>query len=358
MDALHSVRSVFKTLGDLSIPTVHIAGSKGKGTTAFLLAKVAELNGERVGLFTSPAILNETEMIQVNGLPISQEKLDFLKEKIAQMDASLSEFELQTLSAFEYFKEENCDLAVVECGWGGQNDATNVLENKALTILTHIEMEHVDVLGPTLHDIIQHKLGITRPGVPLLTPVDQIPEVFETLKQKGIDPVLAPQTELGTHHPESVGLAMMAGEMLGYSIDSVIEEALKQLVLPGRFEVVKFGPHTLLLDGAHTYDSVQYVLSRLPEFIQKNALPQPRFGIHFLKDKNPELPSLFPQDRTVWIPLHEERAGTCPTFLVSQELSDFLAQLRRRDTSEFWVLMGSFRLMARTGVLTNSFNRL
>lgn len=356
MDALHSVRAVFETHGGLPIPAVHIAGSKGKGTTAFLLAKIIELNGDRVGLFTSPAILSETEMIQVNGVPITQDRLDFLKEKIAKMDDSLSEFELQTLSAFEYFKEENCDLAVVECGWGGKNDASNVLEDKALTILTHIEMEHVDILGPTLHDIIHNKLGITRPGVPLLTPVNQIPEVFEILKEKGIEPVVVPQMELGTHHPESVGLAMMAGEMLGFSIDSVIEEALLQLKIPGRFEVMKFGPHTLLLDGAHTYDSVQYVLTRLPEFIQKNALPQPRFGIHFLKDKNPELPSLFPQDRTVWIPLHEERAGTCPPFLQILELPDLLENLRQKNTPEFWVLMGSFRLVKGVSALTFSPN--
>lgn len=350
---LDPVRAAFEALGGLDIPMVHLAGSKGKGTTATLLAKIIQLHGDTVGLFTSPFIEEEIEMVTVNGIMISREDFERLQERVRAVGPNLSEFEVQTLAAYEYFKEQNCDVLVVECGIGGLTDATNVATEKALTLLTHVELEHQEVLGHSLTEIAQQKLGICKPGVPLMTVPTQYPEVFEAIRQSGHEVELAPAFELGLHHPESVGLAVAAADFLGYPMDSVIEGALARLVLPGHFEILHYGPHTILLDGAHTYDSVQYMLGRLPEFIQKNQLPEPRFGIHFLSDKNPELPSLFPQDRLVWIPLHEERAGACPPTLQAIELHDLLENLRQKHAPEFWVFMGSFRLVKSYHQVTN-----
>ena len=342
---LAPVRAAFETLGGMNIPMVHIAGSKGKGTTATLLAKIIQLHGDTVGLFTSPFIEEEIEMVTVNGVMIAREDYARLQEKVRSLDSNLSEFEVQTLAAYEYFKEQNCDTVVVECGLGGRTDATNVATEKALTLLTHIELEHQEFLGNSLREITEQKLGICRPGVPLMTVPTQYPEVFETIRDSGHTAELAPAFELGYHHPESVGLAVAAADFLGYPLDSVIEEKLAQLIIPGRFEVLQLGQHTLLLDGAHTYDSVQYVLGRLPEFMQKNELPQPLFGIHFLSDKNPELSTLFPQDRTVWIPLNDVRAGTQPETLLSVNANDVLSSLLKEPQPQFWVLIGSFKLV-------------
>ncbi len=347
LHSLTHVRAAFEALGGLPIPAIHISGSKGKGTTAFLLAKIIELSGDRVGLFSSPAIMDETEMIQVNSCRIPSDRLFALKEKIAVLDPSLTEFELQTLAAFEYFKEENCDFVVLECGWGGREDATNVIENKALTLVTHIELEHADVLGPTLTDIVKHKLGIHRAGVPLLTPVQQCSELFEELNCMGISPLLSPQMALGFHHPESAGLAVMAAELLGYSLDSVIEKALVECVIPGRFEILPFGPHTLILDGAHTYDSVKFVLERVLDYQREKGLPDPYFGVHFLRDKNPELPDLFPLHRTFWIPLEDERAGKKPDPLQEMPLPEILERLKNTALPELWLFVGSFKLVAK-----------
>ncbi len=342
---LDSVRAAFEALGGLSIPMVHIAGSKGKGTTATLLAKIIQLYGDTVGLFTSPFIEEEIEMVTVNGVMISREDFERLKEKVLSLDETLSEFEVQTLAAYEYFKEQNCDVLVVECGLGGLTDATNVATDKALTILTHVELEHQEHLGDSLSEIARQKLGICRPGVPLFTLPSQAPEVFEEIRKSGHEVQIAPAFELGFHHPESVGLAVAAADFLGYPLDSVIEEALAQLVLPGRFEVLHVGPHTVLLDGAHTYDSVQYVLKRVQELAQKNQLPEPQFGIHFLKDKNPELWKLFPRARSTWVPLEDLRAGEKPEELSSLQIHEVFSQLENSLEKQFWVFVGSFKLV-------------
>lgn len=344
MYSLDVISKVFAELGGLDIPMVHIAGSKGKGTTATLLAKIIQLHGDRVGLFTSPFIEEEMEMVSVDGIWIDRDEYTRLQEKVLALDLNLSPFEAQTLAAFEYFKQQNCDVVVVECGLGGLTDATNVAQVKALTLLTHIELEHQEFLGKTLAEITRQKLGICRPGVPLMTVPTQFPEVFETIEKSGHETVIAPAVELGAHHPESVGLAIAAADFLGYPIDSMIEAALERLVIPGRFEIVNVGSHTVILDGAHTYDSVQFVLERVLRFQKEHQLPDPHFGIHFLKDKNPDLWKLFPQDRTVWIPLEEERAGKAPAELDSKAIPDWAPLLKTED-SELYCFVGSFRLV-------------
>ncbi|QQR54860.1 hypothetical protein IPG41_06810 [Candidatus Peregrinibacteria bacterium] len=336
---LENVRAAFEKLGGLSIPMVHIAGSKGKGTVATLLAKIIELHGERVGLFTSPFIEDECEMVAVNGVNISSEDFERLKEKIVEIGPLLSVFEVQTLAAYEYFKEQNCELLVVECGLGGLHDATNVATQKALSILTHVELEHQEQLGDTLGEITRQKLGICRKGVPLMTGVQQVPEVFAEIEHSGYEVQIAPAFELGNHHPESVGLAASAADFLGYSMDSVIEEKLAHLLLPGRFEVAKRGSQVVILDGAHTYDSVQFVLEQVQDFTRREKLPEPHFGIHFLKDKNPDLWRLFPRQRSHWIELHDERAGLQPPDLSSASIPELLKEV------PFVVFVGSFRLM-------------
>jgi len=354
IDNIDNVRRVFLELGGLKAPVIHIAGSKGKGTTATLLAKILELNGNRVALFTSPAILRNEEMITVDGAQIPSEALETYMERAAALDETLSEFELLTLAAFQYFNDSACDFVVLECGWGGRFDATNVVEQKALTILTHVELEHTEILGKTVLEIARNKLGICRPGVPLLTVASQSKEVFAATLEEGITPLLAPSTELGNHHPESVGLAVMAADLLGAPMDSVIQEALAAMVIPGRFEFLPFGPHTLLLEGAHTFDSLSAFLLRVQNVVRDRQLPSPRFAIHVLKDKMPELWKLFPQASTVWVPLQDLRAGEKPPELEEATVLDLLDDLAREKTPQFLVFAGSFKLLASVKIVLES----
>lgn len=325
----------------INAKVIHIAGSKGKGSTAWLLSQILILSGQDVGLFSSPYLIKETEMIQVNGVAIDQKDLDRLRS-----DLQGSEFENQTQAAFRYFNEQACDYVVLECGWGGKRDATNWVENKDLTILTHIELEHTEVLGDSIEAITQEKLGICRPGVPLLTVASQVPEVFSTLEAMGIPPLLAPAADLGTHHPESVGLAILAAEQLGFPVTPAILKALERLKIPGRFEVIPWQGHTLILDGAHTYDSVTYLRERVLEYALHHGFEEPFWAIHFLKDKNPDLNKLFVRNHSVWIRLEDERAGSVPEDMNALSLEDFMKSLGGQAPGQLVVFVGSFRLVA------------
>lgn len=330
----------------MSTPVIHIAGSKGKGTTAHLIAHFLKAVGKKVGLFTSPFLLIHEEMIQVNGQAISKEDFARLTQEVLQKEPSLSEFEMWTKAAFRYFDEQACDYAVLECGWGGARDATNWAENKVLTILTHVELEHVGVLGDNLKEIAQEKLGICRPGVPLLTVASQAPEVFEAIEEKNIEWIITGENDLGYHHPESAGLAIAALDYLGYALNDEILDAAEGLQIPGRFEVLEYGPHTLILDGAHTLDSVKYVQERIFDYSQQHEMGEPFWALHFLKDKPAELADHFIRARSNWILLDDERAGQCPDDMTAITTEELLEKLDAEKDAQLLGVVGSFKLVA------------
>lgn len=343
---IEHLKQIHKTLGGLDASVIHIAGSKGKGTTANLLAKILQLHGKKVGLFTSPPLLAVEEMITIDGERIKTLDLQHLFERVRDVNPNLSPFEEQTLAALLYFQENRCQFVVLECGWGGLNDATNLVDEKVMTLLTHVELEHTEVLGKTLEEITKNKLGICRPGVPLLTVPTQAEEVFETIRAEGYEAMIAGAYDLGNHHPESAGLAIMAADLMGFSIDSVSQEELVNLVIPGRFEIIPYGVHTLILEGAHTYDSIEYSLERVNEFMWKHELPEPYFAIHILKDKRADLWELFPRARTVWVPIEDERARVKPDELNEKTIEGIFEQLRGETEPQLVVFCGSFKLVA------------
>lgn len=343
---IQKLKQIHQALGGLDANVIHIAGSKGKGTTAVLLAKIIELHGKKVGLFTSPMIMCVEEMIQINGAAIPRLTLKNLFDRIREIDSELSPFEEQTLAALLYFQENNCEFVVLECGLGGLNDATNIIAQKKLTLLTHIELEHSAELGNTLELITKNKLGICRNDVPLLTVPTQAVEVFETIKKEGYEALIAGAYDIGFHHPESAGLAVMAADLFGMSLDSVILDVLINTTLPGRFECIQIGKHLIILDGAHTEDSIQFFLEKLRAFIWEKNLPDPQFGIHFLKDKNPNLWQHFPLAHTVWVPIEDERAGFAPENMPEKSIGAILDWLLSEGEPQVFVLCGSFRLIA------------
>ncbi|MBU0981120.1 hypothetical protein KKC94_00330 [Patescibacteria group bacterium] len=324
---------------------VHIAGSKGKGTVAWLISEGLRASGFKVGLFSSPFILSEEEMIRINGVSIPRKRLDDYLEKV-QIGKELSEFEALTEAAFLCFEEEECDYIILECGWGGKMDATNRIEKKDLTILTHIELEHMEVLGDTLKKITLEKLGICRPGVPLLTASSQDAAVMQTIEDAGFKVEIAPSAELNYHNPESTGLALFALEKLGVVLDSKILDALAKLIIPGRFEVLKMDEHVLILDGAHTYDSIRSLEGRVLTYAQEHGLPLPLWAIHTLKDKPKDLWTLFPIGRTVWLELDHPRASTPPDQLPKTTVEQLLSELKLEETPKLVVFTGSFRVVA------------
>jgi dihydrofolate synthase/folylpolyglutamate synthase len=291
----------------LAYRTIHIAGTKGKGSTATLLAHGLQAAGVRTGLYTSPHVMNYIERMEVLGNAPQIPKILALAEQIRGIVEGLpaatidtlgppNTFELLTLLAFCYFRETACEYVVVETGIGGRLDATNLVSPK-LCLITPIELEHTDVLGDTLAAIAREKAGIIKPGKPVLS-APQAGEVRSELTAAAervespimfLDEQLASFQATYTSEGTELRFRLTGGEEISYSlalIGSVQAEnaALVHLAvqhtmpwllpalksgfaaarLPARMEVLRREP-AVVLDGAHTPRSVQIVLDTFTE---------------------------------------------------------------------------------------------
>ena len=155
-----------------SYKTIHVGGTNGKGSVSHTLASVLQSAGYKVGLYTSPHLVDFRERIRVNGEMISEQRVvGFVEEMISsglmETEGGFSFFELTTALAFKYSEEAGVDIAVIEVGLGGRLDCTNII-TPLLSIITNISFDHVQFLGNTLEKIAQEKAGIIKPGVPVV----------------------------------------------------------------------------------------------------------------------------------------------------------------------------------------------
>ena len=186
---LELLRKMLTTLGnpETAYRTVHITGTKGKGSTCVILESICLETGCRVGRFTSPHLYSFTERLMIDGVacpPDEFAELFFFVYKQIEPEAfqSLTYFELLTVLAFVYFAQKKVDLAIFEVGLGGRLDATNVCQPN-VSIITSISYDHTTQLGPTLANIATEKSGIIKPGVPVITAV-QHPEPLTVIRDK------------------------------------------------------------------------------------------------------------------------------------------------------------------------------
>jgi len=160
-NALNNPENKFRSL--------HIAGTNGKGSTSHMLAAILQQAGYKTGLYTSPHLADFRERIKINGEMISQDFVVAFVQRTKALSESIepSFFELTVAMAFEYFAEENVDIAVIETGLGGRLDSTNVI-TPLLSVITNIGYDHMNILGDTLDKIAYEKAGIIKPGVPVV----------------------------------------------------------------------------------------------------------------------------------------------------------------------------------------------
>lgn len=149
--------------------TIHVAGTNGKGSVCHLLAAMLQVCGYRVGLYTSPHIIDFSERIRVNGTPIHEEYVvNFVEQERSFLESlKASFFEITTAMAFKYFKEKDVDIAIVEVGLGGRLDCTNII-TPIVSVITNISLDHTKLLGTTIQQIAMEKGGIIKPGVPVI----------------------------------------------------------------------------------------------------------------------------------------------------------------------------------------------
>ncbi len=171
----------------LKFKSIHVGGTNGKGSTSHMLAAVLQTAGYKTGLYTSPHLKDFRERIKINGEMISQQEIiDFTKNQQSIIEEiSPSFFEVTVAMAFNYFANEQVDIAVIEVGLGGRLDSTNIIEPE-LSIITNIGMDHMNLLGDTLQKIAYEKAGIIKPGTPVIIGEyqEEVADIFLETAQK------------------------------------------------------------------------------------------------------------------------------------------------------------------------------
>jgi dihydrofolate synthase/folylpolyglutamate synthase len=264
------------------IKSIHIAGTNGKGSTAHMLASVLQSAGYRVGLYTSPHLLDFRERIRLNGQMISESDVfDFLNTHAPVfLSMGLSFFEMTVGMAFDYFARQSPDVVIVETGMGGRLDSTNVI-TPVLSIITNIGMDHTQFLGNTLTDIAREKAGIIKTEVPVV--VGQYTEetlpVFKTVSTDQSAPLILAQeltyfdleSDLkGGYQKDNKRTVLVAIDQLiaiGFSVaQHHIEHGLKhvqnQTGLLGRWQILAREP-LLICDTAHNVDGLAMTMQQL-----------------------------------------------------------------------------------------------
>jgi len=191
-----------------NFPSVHIAGTNGKGSSSHFLAAILQAAGYKVGLFTSPHLKSFTERIKVNGENIPEEEVvRFVqqhKELFEQVNPSF--FEMTTIMGFDYFRSQNVDIAIIETGLGGRLDSTNII-TPLVSLITNVSPDHQNILGETLGQIATEKAGIIKPGVPVVLSESQsaVDEVFIRIAQSQRAPLTFAASEftLMNNRPEA-----------------------------------------------------------------------------------------------------------------------------------------------------------
>ena len=178
-------------------PCIHVAGTNGKGSVSNMLAAALQASGYRVGLFTSPHLVDFRERIRVNGEMIGKRTVSRFVDRWLEsgLECEPSFFELTTALAFEYFKKQKVDFAVIEVGLGGRLDCSNII-TPILSVITNISIDHTQFLGSTLTEIASEKAGIIKPNVPVVigeASAPEVREVFERTAQEHHSPIVVAQ---------------------------------------------------------------------------------------------------------------------------------------------------------------------
>lgn len=183
-------REILDRLGspDDALKIIHIAGTNGKGTTAEFFTSILTAAGKRTGTFTSPAVYDFYDQFKVDGKPIEKEFIEkyFDRAHAASSGLNPTDFEIQTAGVILAFKEEGCEYAVIECGMGGLNDATNAIRKKELAVITSVSLEHTRYLGTTIEEICAQKAGIITGGCHAVINACQNMEAENYFKNKGL----------------------------------------------------------------------------------------------------------------------------------------------------------------------------
>lgn len=331
-EALKNPQNKFKS--------IHIAGTNGKGSTSNMLAAILQKSGYKTGLYTSPHLFDFGERIRVNGQMVNPQFVIDFTEKTRELCHSIepSFFELTVAMAFEYFAQEQVDIAVIETGLGGRLDSTNII-TPVLSIITNIGFDHMQILGNSLTEIAMEKAGIIKKNIPVVigTYTAATKKVFEQAAHENDSPIsfaqddfmatylppagealhceivntrtraaMAVTTDLaGLYQVQNLCTLFAAIEQLRkqqYRIDDKmvvagLQEVKKITGLRGRWDILSTHP-TVIVDVGHNEDGIKNIIHQLQTQYPNAPL---HFILGFAKDKNLDaLLELFPKTATYY----------------------------------------------------------
>ncbi|MBE9483619.1 MAG: bifunctional folylpolyglutamate synthase/dihydrofolate synthase [Bacteroidetes bacterium] len=296
--------------------SVHVAGTNGKGSVSHMIASVLQEAGYKTGLYTSPHLKDFRERIRINGVMIPEEKVvEFIaKHKQGFTGIGLSFFEMTVGMAFDYFRKEKVDIAVVETGMGGRLDSTNVL-TPLLSVITNIGYDHTQFLGDTLKKIAGEKAAIIKAGIPAIIgeTQEEVKDVFiDRAKETGsplsfadqgnypgIEPCLAGEWQkrnLKTALAAIIALGKTGFNISEDQIRSGIENTLSNTGLLGRWQILQNKP-LAICDIGHNRDGVREVLKMIDQTPHQTL----HFVLGLVADKNAEpVLELLPESATYY----------------------------------------------------------
>ncbi len=292
--------------------SVHVAGTNGKGSTSHMLASIFQEAGYKTGLYTSPHLLDFRERIKIDGKIISEEKvIAFVQANKSFFEAhQLSFFEMTVGMAFDYFRNENVAIAIIEVGLGGRLDSTNVIHPE-VSVITNIGRDHTLFLGNTIKEIAKEKAGVIKPETPVVIG-ESTPEtknIFTSIALEKKSLILFAEDEmpadyqvdlLGDYQKKNYNTALKTITLLqekGWNIsEEAIKKGFKNVVtntgLYGRWQILKQNPK-VICDTAHNKEGLELVLEQL----KKVSFNKLHIVLGFVDDKNlSELLPLFPKE--------------------------------------------------------------
>jgi len=294
--------------------SIHVAGTNGKGSTSHILASVLQSAGFKVGLYTSPHLLDFRERIKVNGQPIAEKYVvQFIERHAAYFELEqISFFEMTVGMAFDHFRESQVDYAIVEVGLGGRLDATNIII-PVLSVITNIGLDHTEFLGTTRAQIAKEKAGIIKRGIPVVVGQkdEETQKVFEEIALKQFAKLTFVKvqnqhwkTDLkGDYQTQNIQTALTALECLdNHKINlNTLKQGLKNVIsntgLLGRWQIIADSPK-LIMDVGHNKEGLSFLATEL----QKLEFDHLHLIMGFVKGKRvADLISLFPSEASFYL---------------------------------------------------------
>ena len=349
---------------------VHVAGTNGKGSTCHMIASVLKESGYKVGLFTSPFVVDFRERIQINGEMIPENELAEIVSEVKPVVERLSnegveptEFEIITVTAFLYFLRQKCDIVVLEVGLGGLLDSTNIIKNSEVSVITSISLDHTAILGDTLLKIAEQKCGIFKEGGNVVGYPQPDFAVERFIKDKAkeknckyypheLSKIRLVREEIdgstviyagctfkipltGKHQLYNFATAAAAINVLkqnGWNITyKSLIDGITKLKIPARTEIVSRSPLTII-DGGHNAEGIDALCNSLVKFcVNKKIIAV--FGMMRDKDYGYAVRKLAPLCERIYT-TEASNPRTMPAKELAKEIKPFCKRVKAEKSPE------------------------